>query len=175
MRMPPAVPAAANLQLAIPTGSVRPRPALPPGTAGHCDQHVQRSRLRLIDVFPDACHQHENYPAFVREALACLSDQPLHHIGGAALAGTQRQRRLVHVQTAWVGLGPRCRGIVPGCYTPGSGRLPPTPRLVTALRTALAQCLRFDPAAAAPLHPLRVLVVDRAFESSRCAETAVRS
>ena len=96
--------------------------------------------------------------------MACLSDHPLRHIGGTTL-----RDRLVHVETAWMGVGPRCRGIVHGCYQPTSPRLPPTPPLVAHWRGQLARCLGFDGAATAPLRPLRLMVVDREFGNSRHA------
>ncbi|PSC75048.1 coiled-coil domain-containing 97 isoform A [Micractinium conductrix] len=129
---------------------------------GHCDQHSQRSRLRIIDVHPGPCHQQERYPCWYAESMACLSDHPLRHIGGTTL-----RDRLVHVETAWMGVGPRCRGIVHGCYQPTSPRLPPTPPLVAHWRGQLARCLGFDGAATAPLRPLRLMVVDREFGNSR--------
>lgn len=132
-----------------------------------------------------------------------------------------------------MGLAPRCRGIVDGCYEAGSGRAPPTPALLGealpevgsgpgctawerpavaseqdvlllhppatfhsnsqvagssaasaqlthrphppqcagAWRRLLGRCLGFDPAAPAPLHPPRVLLVDRHYESGTWADS----
>lgn len=110
-----------------------------------------------------SCHRRELYPSWVREAVACLSDRPLHHINGTALRG-----QLSRVNTAWVGLGPRCRGKPAGCYEPGSGHLPPTPRLTAAWRTLVNRCFGQDPGRHAPLEPLQLLVVDRPYGAGRC-------
>ena len=75
----------------------------------------------------------------------------------------------MHVRQAWLGLGPRCRGFTVRCYTPDSGRLPPTPELTSTWRTIAAQCLGVDAQAAAPLVPLQLLVVDREYDSTRWA------
>ena len=132
--------------------------------AGHCDQYANRSSLRIIDVRPTqfVCHANERYPPYFHEALACFSGQPLLHLNSSTLRDS-----LVHVETAWMGLGPRCRGSVSGCYQAGGPRLPPTPGLMAAWRATLGQCFGFDHAAAAPLRPVRLLVVDRLYESGR--------
>ncbi|KAL4422897.1 hypothetical protein ABPG75_009094 [Micractinium tetrahymenae] len=137
---------------------------------GHCSQVANRSGLQIIDVTRGAlypCQMHQNYPPFYQEAIACLSDRPLLHLNGSTL-----RDRLTLVDTAWMGLGPRCRGIVDGCYpkkggAPPGPRLPPTPALMAAWRRVLGQCFGFDPEAAAPLHPVRLLLVDRLYESGR--------
>ncbi|KAL4451172.1 hypothetical protein ABPG77_009244 [Micractinium sp. CCAP 211/92] len=132
---------------------------------GHCDQYANRSALRIVDVRPSSqfvCHGNERYPPYFHEALACFSRHPLSHINGSEL-----RSGLVHVDTAWMGLGPRCRGSVSGCYQAGGPRLPPTPGLMASWRRVLGQCFKFDPEAAAPLHPVRLLLVDRLYESGR--------
>lgn len=131
--------------------------------AGHCS-YADRSRLQLIDVQqrPRSCNSRELYPAFFREAAGCLSAKPLLHINGSSLRG-----QLARVEEAWMGLGPRCRGIPAGCYVPGSGRLPPTPQLTASLRLILAQCLGARLDAPAPLRPVQVLVIDRPYTSNR--------
>lgn len=73
-----------------------------------------------------------------------------------------RCSRLTLVRTAWLGLGPRCRSCM--LYP---DRLPPTPELTASHRSLLAQCLGTRAEAAAPLQPLRLLVVDRQYESGR--------
>ncbi|EFN59144.1 hypothetical protein CHLNCDRAFT_137972 [Chlorella variabilis] len=130
---------------------------------GHCS-YADRSRLQLIDVQqrPRSCNSRELYPAFFREAAGCLSAKPLLHINGSSLRG-----QLARVEEAWMGLGPRCRGIPAGCYVPGSGRLPPTPQLTASLRLILAQCLGARLDAPAPLRPVQVLVIDRPYTSNR--------
>jgi hypothetical protein len=136
---------------------------LPIVCAGHCDYEARES-LHIIDVQakPRTCNHREMYPAFMREAVACVSAHPLRHISGASL-GSQ----LTHVQTAWLGLGPRCRGIPPGCYQAGSGRLPLTPQLTASLRQLLAKCLGVKLETTAPLCPVQVLVLDRPYSSNR--------
>ncbi|KAL4422895.1 hypothetical protein ABPG75_009092 [Micractinium tetrahymenae] len=132
---------------------------------GHCNQYANRSAPRIVDVRPSAqfvCHRNERYPPYFQEALACFSGHPLRHINGSTL-----RDRLTLVDTAWMGLGPRCRGSVSGCYQAGGPRLPPTPGLMAAWRATLGQCFGFDPGAAAPLRPVRLLVVDRLYESGR--------
>ena len=131
------------------------------GGAGHCT-FADRSRLQLIDVRHENCNRFENYPPYIVETLACLSDRPLLNINGSTL-GSQ----LTVLRTAWVGLGPRCRGTVPGCYEPGGGRVPPTPQLMGAWRHLLGQCFGIHSDKPAPLSPARLLVVDRLYESGR--------
>ncbi len=114
------------------------------------------------DPAPCSCHRRELYPAWVREAVACLSDRPLHHINGTAL-----RSQLYLVRTAWLGLGPRCRGKPAGCYEPGSGHLPPTPELTAAWRTLVNRCFGQDPARRAALEPLQLLLVDRLYAAGR--------
>ncbi len=149
-------------------GPLSPSHLLPPCCcfdAGHCDQYANRSALRIVDVRPSSqfvCHGNERYPPYFHEALACFSRHPLSHINGSEL-----RSGLVHVDTAWMGLGPRCRGSVSGCYQAGGPRLPPTPGLMASWRRVLGQCFEFDPEAAAPLHPVRLLLVDRLYESGR--------
>ena len=75
--------------------------------------------------------------------------------------------RLTLVRTGWLGLGPRCRGMPPGCYKQGSGRLPPTPRLMGAWRSTVSKCMGVDPDVPAALEPLQLLVVDRLYDSGR--------
>ena len=113
------------------------------------------------------CHQRERYPLYYQEAVSCLSAKPLHHINGTAL-----RSQLVHISTAWMGLGPRCRGVVPGCYKESSGRLPPTPQLTATWRRTVSQCFGQNPEAQASLQPLRLLVIDRLYASNRCAGEA---
>lgn len=98
----------------------------------------------------------------MRDAVACLSDRPLHHING-----TRLRSQLSLVRTAWLGLGPRCRGKPAGCYKPGSGHLPPTPELTVAWRTLVNRCFGQDPARHAALEPLQLLVVDRLYAAGR--------
>ncbi|PSC69724.1 CAZy families GT61 [Micractinium conductrix] len=132
---------------------------------GHCS-YANRTSLHLFDINRwdggRACHERQRYPPFYTETTACLSAHPLRHINGTALRPT-----LVHVRQAWLGLGPRCRGFTVRCYTPDSGRLPPTPELTSTWRTIAAQCLGVDAQAAAPLVPLQLLVVDREYDSTR--------
>lgn len=103
--------------------SLRPRdlnarPAPPPPRlislappAGHCT-YANRSALRIFDVLTGrGCNCLDNYPPYFQEHVECLAGAPLRHISGGALRG-----RLVLLQTAWTGLGPRCRGIPGGCY-----------------------------------------------------------
>lgn len=113
----------------------------------------------------NACNWGEAYPPYFEEELACLSDRPLLHLNGSRLAAGG----LARVRAGWMGLGPRCRGIPDGCYAQGSGRLPPTPQLVAGFRRLLGRCLGFPEGAAAPLQPLRVMVVDRPYAGSRWA------
>ncbi|KAL4447806.1 hypothetical protein ABPG75_005025 [Micractinium tetrahymenae] len=137
---------------------------------GRCS-YEDRKGLQIIDVMQRPgharsvvhagwtgrrCHRRELYPAWVQEAVACLSDRPLHHINGTALRG-----QLSRIRTAWVGLGPRCRGKPAGCYEAGSGHLPPTPELTAAWRTLVNRCFRQDAQRQSALEPLQLLVVDR--------------
>jgi hypothetical protein len=97
--------------------------------------------------------------------VACLSDAPLRHLAGPSLGAA-----LTPVREAWLGLGPRCRGYTPGCYTADFGRLPPTARLLRAWRATLAACLRVPALEQpAPVQPLRLLLVDRPEQESRWA------
>jgi hypothetical protein len=130
----------------------------------------------VIDVVPvfdargnatGACHVAEAYPPYFHEALACLSATPLRHINGSSLRATGPRL----VRTAWMGLGPRCRGIASGCNPRHAGadrsRLMPTPKLMAGWRGTLGACFGLDPAAPAPLRPANILVVDRLYESNR--------
>ncbi|KAL4443997.1 hypothetical protein ABPG75_011734 [Micractinium tetrahymenae] len=101
---------------------------------GHCS-YEDRERLRLVDVQHKYCNRHENYPPFYTDLLSCLSSAPLRHLSGSALrgAGPAGHGQVTLVKEAWVGLGPRCRGIVDGCYEASSGRAPPTPALLVLL------------------------------------------
>ena len=101
-------------------------------------------------------------PLTLQEAVSCVSAQPLRHLRGPLLSS-----QLTHVKAAWMGLSPRCRGVPPGCYKEGSGRLPPTPRLTAAWRDLLGQCFGTDAAAPAALEPLQLLVIDRLYASGR--------
>ncbi|KAL4444320.1 hypothetical protein ABPG75_012057 [Micractinium tetrahymenae] len=125
--------------------------------------YSNRGQLQIVDVQRRyGCHQRERYRLYYHEAVSCLSDKPLHHINGTAL-----RDQLTLVRTAWLGLGPRCRGVPPGCYKAGSGRLPPTAQLTSNWRNLLGQCMGLDASAQAPLQPLQLLVVDRLYASGR--------
>ncbi|KAL4422896.1 hypothetical protein ABPG75_009093 [Micractinium tetrahymenae] len=133
---------------------------------GHCQPYGNRSALRIIDVAPprgNPCNVQELYPPYFREGLACLSDSPLLHLAGSHLGS-----RLTLVETVWVGLGPRCRGMQPfDCYTPGGSRLPISGAQMAAWRSTAERCFGFQGNAVASLHPVRLLLVDRLYESGR--------
>lgn len=103
------------------------------------------------------------YPRRCREGLACLSDKPVHHLAGSHLGS-----RLTLVEMAWVGLGPRCRGMQPfDCYTPGGTRLQISGAQMAAWHSIAQRCFGFQGASAASLRPVRLLLVDRLYESGR--------
>ena len=131
--------------------------------AGHC-AYADHTQLQIIDVNRRTkCHERELYPPFYHESISCLSAKPFHHINGTIL-----RSQLTLVRTGWLGLGPRCRGVPPGCYKRGSGRLPPTVELTATWRRIAGQCFGVDPDVQAPLQPLLLLVVDRLYASGRC-------
>ena len=53
------------------------------------------------------------YPTWFEEVASCVSAHPLRHINGSAWAGS-----VVHVGTAWMGVGPRCRSHRGVCHDP---------------------------------------------------------
>ena len=71
---------------------------------GHCT-YESRGELTLLSVSPDP-QQHDSagLPAYLAEALACVSDQPMRHVLGPELRG----RRVVMAR-ALVGVGPTSR------------------------------------------------------------------
>ncbi|KAL4451173.1 hypothetical protein ABPG77_009245 [Micractinium sp. CCAP 211/92] len=132
----------------------------------HCQTYSNRSALQIIDVAPPAghpCNVQELYPQFYREGLACLSDKPLRHLAGSFLKG-----RLTLVETAWVGLSARCRGMQPfDCYAPQGSLAQISSAQMAAWRSTAEQCFGFQGTTAASLRPVRLLLVDRLYESGR--------
>ena len=86
---------------------------------GRCT-YQSRVGLTLLSISVDA-NQHDSAaaPAFLREALACISDQPMRHVLGPELRG----KRVVMAR-ALVGVGPtgrsrfRCAPEAAGCHRP---------------------------------------------------------
>lgn len=131
--------------------------------ADHC-HYSNRSKLHIIDIQPMRCNKLENYPQLYTDAVACLSDAPLCHLAGPSLA-----KALTPVRQACLGLGPRCAGYIPGCYTNEYGPLPPNERLLRMWRRSLSACLQLPAMEQpAPVQPLRLLLVDRQEQESRC-------
>lgn len=84
-----------------------------------------------------------------------MSNQPLRHLNGSW------REAVVRLEEAWLGLGPRCRSHYGHCHDGSRGKAPPTPRLLSAWRDTLGACLDFPTDQAAPLDPVRVMIVDR--------------
>ncbi|KAL4440216.1 hypothetical protein ABPG75_003217 [Micractinium tetrahymenae] len=133
---------------------------------GHCS-YADRSSLQLIDAVPRKCRPGDPpsgwdaYPRWYREVLSCISDAPLRHLNGSW------REAVVRLDEAWLGLGPRCRSHYGHCHDGSRGKAPPTPRLLGSWRATLGACLGFPTDRAAPLDPVRVMIVDRAYESHR--------
>ncbi|KAL4427306.1 hypothetical protein ABPG77_003215 [Micractinium sp. CCAP 211/92] len=133
---------------------------------GHCS-YADRSNLQLIDAVPRMCRPddppsgRDAYPAWYREVLSCISAQPVRHLNGSW------REAVVRVDEAWLGLGPRCRSHYGHCHDGSRGKAAPTPRLLASWRDTLGACLGFPTAHAAPVDPVRIMIVDRAYESHR--------
>ena len=129
--------------------------------AGHCS-YADRAGLQFIDATRRLCSPdlpssaRDKYPAWFQDVMSCMSDQPLRHINGSW------RENVVHVGTAWVGLGARCRTFRGHCHDPSQrNKLPPTPDLLASWRDTLGECMGYSTHRQAPLHPLKLLFVDR--------------